>query len=93
MLGIMPGEQYREKTVQLAPGDRLCFYTDGLVEARNEIGETSGPIVIGCLVDHGKIAQNQHLGNILDCQQTFRGTSSPSDDVTLVVAELMPARG
>ena len=33
LLGIMPGEVYRERTVELAPGDRLGFYTDGLVEA------------------------------------------------------------
>ena len=28
ILGIVPGEQYREKTVQLAPGDRLCSRMD-----------------------------------------------------------------
>ena len=42
MLGIVPEEQYREKSVQLEPGDRLCFYTDGLVEARNGMGEGYG---------------------------------------------------
>ena len=42
LLGIVPGEQYREQTVQLAPGDQVCFYTDGLIEARNEIGDTFG---------------------------------------------------
>jgi sigma-B regulation protein RsbU (phosphoserine phosphatase) len=90
MLGIMPGEQYREKTVQLAPGDKLCFYTDGVVEARNEIGETFGTDrLTGCLVNHGSEPSDQLSGNILSCQRTFRGTSPPSDDVTLVVAELI----
>ena len=42
MLGIVPEEQYRERWVQLEPGDRLCFYTDGLVEARNGMGEGYG---------------------------------------------------
>ncbi len=90
MLGIMPGEQYREKTVQLAPGDKLCFYTDGVVEARNEIGETFGTDrLTGCLVNHGAEPSDQLSGNILSCQHTFLGTSPPSDDVTLVVAELI----
>ena len=68
MLGIMPGEQYREKTVQLAPGDKLCFYTDGVVEARNEIGETFGTDrLTGCLVAHGSEPSVQLSGNILSC--------------------------
>jgi sigma-B regulation protein RsbU (phosphoserine phosphatase) len=93
MLGIMPGEQYREKTVQLASGDRLCFYTDGLIEARNEIGETFGvDRLTRCLATHGNEAAPKVAADVLACQQSFRGTESLGDDVTLVVAELM-ARG
>src|SRR5437763_5590285 len=32
MLGIVPDASYEEKTLTLAPGDRLCLYTDGVVE-------------------------------------------------------------
>jgi len=89
MLGIMPGEQYRERTVQLAPGDRLCFYTDGLIEARNEIGETFGiDRLTNCLINHGEESAQNLTADILTYQQIFRGTQFPGDDVTLVVAEL-----
>jgi serine phosphatase RsbU (regulator of sigma subunit)/CBS domain-containing protein len=88
MLGIMPGEQYREKSMQLSPGDRLCFYTDGLIEARNEIGETFGvERLTGCLASHGSEPSARLTDHILTCQRTFRGTHALSDDVTLVVAE------
>jgi serine phosphatase RsbU (regulator of sigma subunit) len=93
MLGIMPGEEYREQSVQLSPGDRLCFYTDGLIEARNEIGETFGiDRLTGCLLNHGSEGSDQLTAHILACQQTFRGTHALSDDVTLVVAELAGTR-
>jgi sigma-B regulation protein RsbU (phosphoserine phosphatase) len=89
MLGIMPGEQYRERTVQLAPGDRICFYTDGLIESRNEIGETFGvEELTECVRNHGAAPPERLSADILTCQQGFRGSQPLSDDVTLVVAEL-----
>lgn len=90
MLGIMPGEQYREKTVQLAPGDRLCFYTDGLIEARNEIGETFGAEhLTACLKSEGSTHPQRIVESILSAQEDFRGSQPVSDDVTLVVVELV----
>lgn len=35
LLGTMPGGQYELRTEDLAPGDRLVFYTDGLIERRD----------------------------------------------------------
>jgi serine phosphatase RsbU (regulator of sigma subunit)/CBS domain-containing protein len=92
MLGVMPDEQYRERTVELLPGDRLCFYTDGLVEARNEIGETFGvDRLTGCVREHGAETAEELAGAIIACQRAFRGAQLLSDDVTLVVADLGPA--
>ena len=90
MLGIMPGEQYREKTIQLEPGDRLCLYTDGLVEARNEIGETYGTDrLVECVRGHGAEPAEDLARQILDCQLSFRGSQPLGDDLTLVVTELV----
>jgi serine phosphatase RsbU (regulator of sigma subunit)/CBS domain-containing protein len=89
LLGIMPEEQYRERTVELEPGDRLCFYTDGLVEARDEIGQTFGTDRLrGCLLQHGGKSADELLAHIRGCQESFRGGHPLNDDVTLVVAEL-----
>ena len=35
-VGLVPEPEYTENTVQLAPGDRLFWYTDGLVELTND---------------------------------------------------------
>jgi serine phosphatase RsbU (regulator of sigma subunit) len=37
-LGLMPGMGYEEMEITLGPGDRVLFYSDGLVEARNPEG-------------------------------------------------------
>jgi serine phosphatase RsbU (regulator of sigma subunit) len=90
MLGIVPGEQYREKTVQLAAGDQLCFYTDGLIEARNEIGDTFDlDRLKNCFETQGGRPAHEVATTIMARQLDFRGSQPPSDDVTLVVAELV----
>jgi phosphoserine phosphatase RsbU/P len=89
MLGIIPEEQYREKTVQLEPGDRLCFYTDGLVEARNGMGEGYGTDRLRhALLAHGRTAAEPLAERLLTDQRAFREGHPLSDDVTLVVCEL-----
>jgi sigma-B regulation protein RsbU (phosphoserine phosphatase) len=90
LLGIMPDEVYRERAVELAPGDRLCFYTDGLVDARNEIGDTFGTDRLrDSLVAHGAETAEQLAARVLAAQTAFRGGQPLTDDVTLVVGELV----
>lgn len=87
MLGIMPDVDYEEHTIELAPGDRLCFYTDGVIEAHGPGGEQFGAIrlteVIRQQAPQSPHQLLQHLGQELD---QFRGDASPTDDVTMLVA-------
>jgi sigma-B regulation protein RsbU (phosphoserine phosphatase) len=88
MLGIMPDEEYREQTVRLAPGDRLCFYTDGLVESRNEIGEAFGnDRLTECFAAHGAAHAGHVLEEVIARQRGFAGGYPLSDDLTVVVGE------
>ena len=41
-LGLFPDSQYEETSLQLHPGDVLVFYSDGVVEMRNDSGEEFG---------------------------------------------------
>ncbi len=41
-IGLVPDAEFTEKTIQLASGDILLLYTDGLIEARNENGDEFG---------------------------------------------------
>jgi sigma-B regulation protein RsbU (phosphoserine phosphatase) len=85
LLGIMPDEVYAEREVKVNPGDRLCFYTDGVVEARNSIGELFGnDRLIGCLQNHGRDLPANVVRDILGCQYEFCEGQPATDDVTLV---------
>lgn len=41
-IGILPNATWREETLQMAPGDLICVYTDGVTEAVNEGEEEFG---------------------------------------------------
>ena len=91
MLGIMPDERYAEREVALEPGDRVCLYTDGLIEARNEIGEQFGADrLTACLERHGREPAGGVLAHVLAGQQEFAGGARLTDDVTVVIADVAP---
>jgi serine phosphatase RsbU (regulator of sigma subunit) len=87
LLGIVPEEVYAEKEVTLAPGDAICFFTDGLVEARNEIGELFGE---GRLTDCLRVCggDGDMLARVLDAQRKFCSGVPLGDDLTVAVCRL-----
>jgi len=90
-LGIMPQEVYHEKSIRLQPGDKLCFYTDGLIEARNEIGELYGfDRLREAFLRLAKQPATGIVDGIMAEVRSFCGTASYTDDVTLVIAEYLP---
>ena len=42
LLGVFPGWEYQNASVQLVPGDRLLLFTDGITEAMKADGEEFG---------------------------------------------------
>ena len=42
VLGVLPDWSYKEEHLDLAPGDRLVLYTDGITEIANQDGEEFG---------------------------------------------------
>lgn len=88
LLGVIPDEVYAEKEVTLAPGDALCFFTDGLIEARNEIGELFGEARVTDCIGHASAAGEDLLTHLLECQRRFSSGVPLSDDVTVAVCRL-----
>jgi sigma-B regulation protein RsbU (phosphoserine phosphatase) len=85
VLGIDPTETYREHRLELQPGDALLLYTDGLVEGMNFSGELFGrQRLLAALREHGGLATDQVLQNILWDLRRFVGLAEQSDDVTMV---------
>jgi serine phosphatase RsbU (regulator of sigma subunit) len=86
LLGVLPDEVYREREVRREPGDRVVFFTDGLIEARNEIGELYGTErLTACLRAHGREPAGELLTHLRECQRGFSGSQALTDDLTAVV--------
>lgn len=89
LLGVMPGEVYAERAVDLAAGDRLCLFTDGVVDCRDERGEAFGAErLTGWLRQHAGGSAGEMAEGLTGELKRFRGSARPTDDMTLVVAEI-----
>ncbi len=90
LLGISPEEIYREKSLELEPGDRLCFYTDGIPDARNEAGESLGSGWIAQSLMNCAAEEEAHVWTDRSVRQLaeFRGGQRPIDDMTLIMAKV-----
>jgi serine phosphatase RsbU (regulator of sigma subunit) len=88
LLGIFPDEQFTVTTVQLAPGDRLVVYSDGIEVAF--CGENIGDNTRWQDELHKRRSLSTEqmlieLSNELDSQS---GSLQPKDDLTMIVLEV-----
>jgi serine phosphatase RsbU (regulator of sigma subunit) len=89
LLGVMPEEVYKECVVELEPGDRLVFFTDGVADCRDELGETFGHDRVRDLLPNFASGTATQISDAYVRElNAFRGTAKPQDDATLVVAEI-----
>lgn len=84
-LGMLEGLPYEEGTVEIAPGDLLVLYTDGITEAENAEGEQMGEERFRA------VAVSSRSGGARDAQERIRRAVGEfirghiqSDDLTLV---------
>ncbi|MGH9420097.1 MAG: SpoIIE family protein phosphatase, partial [Thermoanaerobaculia bacterium] len=87
VLGVVTRAEFREHKLQLAPGDALVLFTDGVTEAENEEGEDLGGLehVAQRLASmHG--ADADELTSAIEAAVfDHMGDAPLADDVTLVV--------
>jgi serine phosphatase RsbU (regulator of sigma subunit) len=86
-LGLMPDMIYEEKEAMLERGDRVLFYSDGLVEAHNpEHGMFSFPRLVNLLEEQREEPDLIEL--LLHQLEEFTGPGwEQEDDVTLVTLQ------
>jgi len=72
-LGVMSGATYETREFCLAPGSRLTFYSDGVVEAQNQRGELFG-------FERAQEISTQPAAAIVETAQKF----GQEDDITVV---------
>jgi phosphoserine phosphatase RsbU/P len=86
-LGVLEEVDYGETVIQLAAGDRLVLFTDGITEAMNAQGEEFGIERLDDALEACKISDPASMiERIIHNVRTFTSHAVISDDCTLVVA-------
>jgi hypothetical protein len=83
-LGLREAIDLESAAVEIAPGDLLVLYTDGVPEAVDPDGESFGYERVQQQVEPGGSAQTVH-DRLLDEVSRFEGGEPPMDDRSLVV--------
>ena len=85
-LGLMPAVTYAEQSVDLADGDLLVVYSDGLTDALNDAGDFFGDDRLQALFAQlsGRSARDAGA-YLLDAVDRFIGECRPYDDLSLVI--------
>lgn len=88
-LGSAPRIDFEPTTVQLAKGDTIVWYTDGVTERENEAGEAFSErrlraVCQRCATHEPSAFRDELVQSLL----TFAGTAPAADDVTLVLARI-----
>jgi sigma-B regulation protein RsbU (phosphoserine phosphatase) len=95
ILGFLPEPDYPARQLQLAPGDCLLLFTDGITEATDESGEMFGEDRLAAVF--AQLAPNRSAQRIVDglVQELdqFRRGQVGSDDVTAVVLRYVGSPG
>src|SRR5687768_5071584 len=82
-------EPYNENVLQLAPGDRLYLYSDGLPEAAKPGGERFGDARLLRAIDRVRAKPlQQGISELLGEIEQWQGGESPQDDISMLAVEL-----
>jgi serine phosphatase RsbU (regulator of sigma subunit)/CHASE2 domain-containing sensor protein len=85
-LGILDDPDYQETYIQLNPGDKIMFYTDGIVEAMNAKEEMFGFERLLEIMQHaGDKDAESLLNETIEHVNTFAGNVPQHDDLTIIV--------
>jgi serine phosphatase RsbU (regulator of sigma subunit) len=85
-LGMWPDLKLEERSVNLAPGDLMVAFSDGVPDAVNEAGVSYGAERLTALLDQHRHAPAKVVCSaIFDNVFEFRGNAAAFDDITVLV--------
>ena len=87
-LGIIDEAEIEEKTLALAPGDVVLFYTDGAVDALNAEGAAFGEESLIELLHAQRDQPAEAIADAIDAAvRAFAADSPQYDDFTLILVK------
>jgi PAS domain S-box-containing protein len=87
-IGILEDFDYKQNTIQMAPGDRVYLFSDGLIEAFNESGEPFGLDRLRIILEglRGKPLE-ETVPAVFDVVVKWGNNAPFEDDVSIVAFE------
>jgi sigma-B regulation protein RsbU (phosphoserine phosphatase) len=93
-LGLFPESRYQEMTMPLQAGDVIVFYSDGVVESRNEAGDDFGLKRLSEVVRDNHERSADEIVKVVDrAVEDFLAGASPLDDRTMIVIKMLELTG
>jgi len=90
-LGILEDGKWEQGSAEVAPGDMLVIYSDGITEAQNTDGALFGLERLRAVLQANRLcpARDVHRA-VLAKMRSFVGDAPQSDDVTLMIVTREP---
>lgn len=91
-LGVFASAPFKQETVQLAPGDIVLLYTDGVTDALDDHDQEFGlERLKSYLSEHPARSATELVTGLRDALRDFTGPHAPFDDITVVVLKRQSA--
>jgi PAS domain S-box-containing protein len=88
VIGIGSGELFSQKEMNLAPGDKIVLYTDGILDQTNAAGERYGKErLYNTLQEHRNEPLQKTMQLIKDSLVKFANSEGSDDDISLLMIE------
>jgi phosphoserine phosphatase RsbU/P len=90
-IGFVPDVEYAQKTLQLAPGDRIYLYSDGVTEAMDKDQEPLGEQALAeCIGGSRARPLEETVAELLATVEQWCQPAGPLDDVSILGLEWRP---
>jgi phosphoserine phosphatase RsbU/P len=87
-IGLLEGA-YEQRSLDLAAGDRMYLYSDGITEAMNADGETFGTVRLLRVLEQARVRPlRESLAAVLAATESWRGSAEGRDDTSILACEV-----
>lgn len=88
VLAVAPGYEFESQEIELKPGTRIFFYTDGVTEGINMREEQFGEArLLECINAHKHDELKEMTMSVFDAVTTFAGEREQFDDITMLTIQ------
>jgi PAS domain S-box-containing protein len=87
-VGLLPTATYEEHVIALAPGDRLFFFSDGILDAENRSEEDFGAErLLEALAENRGSTLDETVALIMNRVEQWSAPDGPTDDASILAIE------